>query len=336
MSTQIIGLSNLGNTCFLNACIQLISNIKELNDHFIDDKYILELNYNFKKKNFKKTKEIELVYEYGKLINEMNSSKTTVNPYAFHKVIQNIDDRFSGYNQHDSQEIMLLILDSINEALSYEVDVNYRGIIENEMDSLMVESVKAWSNILKSNYSIITDLFYGLYINKIYSNEEENKDKILSKTFECFNMITLSIKGKTLYDMLDNYFSKENLDHKYKDEKTNKEYNVNRQIKIMNAPKYLVLVLKKYMNFNNMYTFPIENLNMEKYCEGYDKIDCKYRLDSVGCHSGNLNSGHYFSICRKGDGWCVLNDSTVNKININEGKSIIFKNGYILIYKKIS
>ena len=56
MSTQIVGLNNLGNTCFLNTCIQLISNINELNEHFISNKYIPELNYNFKKKILKRPK----------------------------------------------------------------------------------------------------------------------------------------------------------------------------------------------------------------------------------------------------------------------------------------
>ena len=54
MNSQIVGLNNLGNTCFLNTCIQLIVNVKELNDHFISNKYIPELNYNFKKKILKK------------------------------------------------------------------------------------------------------------------------------------------------------------------------------------------------------------------------------------------------------------------------------------------
>ena len=246
----------------------------------------------------------------------MNNTKSSINPNNFHKIIQNIDDRFSGYNQHDSQEIMVLILDSINEALSYEVEINHKGVIENEIDLLMVESIKAWSDILKNKYSIITDLFYGLYVNKIFSNEDNSR-------------------GKALYDMLDNYFIKENLDYKYNEEKTNKKYKVHRQIKIMNSPKYLILVLKKYSNFNNIYTYPIENLNISKYCEGYDKIDCKYKLEGVGCHSGNLNSGHYFYICRKNDEWYVLNDSNVSKFDINNNKSVLFKNGYILIYKKI-
>ena len=92
MNTQVIGLNNLGNTCFLNTCLQLILNIEELNDHFNNNNYIPELNYNFKKKNFEKTKDIELVYEYGKLINQINNSNTSINPTSFHKLIQNIQN----------------------------------------------------------------------------------------------------------------------------------------------------------------------------------------------------------------------------------------------------
>ena len=49
----------------------------------------------------------------------------------------------------------------------------------------------------------------------------------------------------------------------------------------------------------------------------------------------NELDNQHFSICRKNDEWYVLNDSNVSKFDINNNKSVLFKNGYILIYKKI-
>ena len=38
---------------------------------------------------------------------------------------------------------------------------------------------------------------------------------------------------------------------------------------------------------------------MTKYCLGYDSFECFYDLVSVGCHVGDLNFGHYYSIVLK-------------------------------------
>jgi len=330
------GLNNRGNTCFLNTCIQLLVNVDELSNYFLKNEYIYDLNNNFKLKKLKKTKDIDITYHYAELVKSMANNATFIDPKNFHIAVQKSNSNFSGFGQQDSQEIMMLILDLMNDSLNYDIDINYKGTIENKNDELMVESIKAWSNILKGKYSIISDLFYGLFINNIYNNKN---NKSLSKTFECFNMLTLSMVDNNIYSMLDHFFKKEDLDEEYMDDKTNKKYVASRQIKIMNAPKYLTIIFKKYNTIerknNQEIIFPFHDLNLSKYCDGYDSFECLYDLIGVGCHVGNLNSGHYFSIIKKNDNkWYNFNDSSISVFDIENNKKILYQTSYILMYKK--
>jgi len=339
MDKGIIGLRNRGNTCYLNTAIQCLSNLKLLTEYFLSNNYIVDLNNRFNELKDKKMNEILLTKEYAKLIKVLWNSSSSIEPKTFHELIQRFDDRFDGYEQHDTQELLGLILDHLHEGLIYNVIIKYKGNIENKLDEIMVESIKEWKKTMNDKYSIIAELFFGQFINTVNSLESKNKDKQLSKTFEMFSILSIPVHGITLYDSLSKYFEKEILESKYLDQKTNKSVDAYRQIRLMKVPKYLIIVLKKYKNnlskLNISISFPIEDLNLSQYCEGYDSIDCNLKLISIGCHKGALNGGHYFSVCRHiNEKWYKYDDDDISEININNEKNNLFKDGYILIYEK--
>ena len=345
MNKGIVGLKNRGNTCYLNTSIQCLSHLKYLTEYFLNNSYIVDLNNRFNQLKGNNLISIKITREYAKLITALwSNSKGAIEPQSFHEVIQNNNNQFTGYDQQDSHEILSFILDNLHEGLKYNVDINYSGIIENSLDQLVVESIKNWKSNVDNKYSIIADYFFGQFINKIISLENKSNNKLLSKNFEMFNMLNIPIYGNTLYDSLSKYFEKEILESKYLDEATNVYTNAYRQIKIMRVPKYLIIVLKRFkanengslLKSNNNITFPIEDLDISLYSEGYDSINCNLRLISIGCHSGDLEGGHYFSICRHlNEKWYKYNDEHVVEININSSKEILYKYGYILIYEKI-
>jgi ubiquitin C-terminal hydrolase len=339
MDKGTIGLRNRGNTCYLNTSIQCLSHLDQLTDYFLLDSYIPDLNNRYHEAKDKNIKEIILAKEYAKLIKAMWSSKTHIEPKSFHELIQKYDNNFSGYDQQDSQEALALILDYLHEGLKYDVEFNYSGSIKNELDELVVESIKNWQKCHNNKYSIIAELFFGQYINKINSLEIESKDKLISKNFEMFSSLTLPIHGNTLYDSLSKYFEKEILETKYFDEKNNNYIDAYRQMKLMRIPQYMIIILKRYQNHHaksrNIISFPIDDLDLSHYAEGYDKINCNLKLISVGCHMGGLNGGHYIAICRhKNSKWYKYDDDSVDEFNIDKDKNILFRFGYMLIYSK--
>ena len=340
MDKGIIGLRNRGNTCYLNTSLQCLSNLPLLTDYFLLNAYIPDLNNRFHELKDKKLNEIVLTKEYAKLIKAMWTSSSAIEPKTFHELVQKYDDNFSGYEQQDSQEVLAFILDHLHEGLKYDVEFIYSGSIINNLDEIVVESIKNWQKEHNNKYSIIAELFFGQFINKINSIEVDTKDQLLSKNFEIFSSLSLPINGNTLYDSLSKYFEKEILESKYFDEKNNKYIDTYREIKLMKVPKYLIIILKRYKTHHskakNIISFPIDDLDLSSYADGYDKISCMLKLRSVGCHIGGLGGGHYFSICRhKNEKWYKYDDDTVSEFNIKTDKNRLFRDGYILIYEKI-
>lgn len=340
---NINGFVNLGNTCYFNSTLQLLFTIKELKNYFVNKGFIEELNANLKKDNFKKDKNlkknIQFIQNFYSLISDYtNNNNKTLTPKNLLTSIQNLNNDFVGYNQHDSQEILLLIMDLIHENLKYEVDVNYQGTPQNNTDLLVIESINALSKILDYKYSIINELFYGMYYCQYKSIENDSYDKVISKKFEYFNNLTLEFDGNNLIENLDIFFKNEILESKLIDDKTNLKYKVTKDIKIVNSPKYLFITLKKYNRLNKKnnlkYTFPIYNMDFSKYCLGYDNYQCNYDLIGVSCHTGTLDFGHYYSVLNINNNWFIANDDEINKFNIEKNKNKLFNDAYVLLYIK--
>lgn len=106
----LTGLRNLGNTCFMNSGLQCLSHIKELTEYFLSGKYLKEIN---------KTNPLgthgELSTEYAKMIKNLwLGEDSSFSPTHLKKSIAKFQPMFSGYNQHDSGELITYLLDGLH------------------------------------------------------------------------------------------------------------------------------------------------------------------------------------------------------------------------------
>ncbi len=198
----LTGLSNLGNTCYLNAALQCLFHIPLLKEYVLSDKFMTELQTN--------KKESMLVDRLKLLFKTYWDENCIIQPITFLKLLCMIEPRFGGFNQQDSQEVLSLIIDHMHNAVSYPVNITYSGEPKNKTDEIMIESIKNWGRSYNKEYSTILEMMYGQY----YGNITCMNCKNVSVIYEPFNMMIIPISNSenTLDGCMKMFFNPEQLD----------------------------------------------------------------------------------------------------------------------------
>ena len=330
------GLSNLGNTCFINSCMQVLSHTYELNDFLNEESY---------KKKLQQKYDSALILEWDNLRKLMWSSNCIVSPGKFIKTIQKIAqikemNLFTGFSQNDLPEFLLFVIDCFHTSLSREIKMTISGVPENETDKVAIQCFEMIKKMYSKEYSEIWNLFYAVHVSEI---TDLSSGKQLKITPEPYFMIDLPIptdnKSPSLIDCLEHYVNGEILEgeNAWYNEDTKQKTDIRKKIQFWSFPSILVIDLKRFNARNQknqiLVSFPLENLDLSKYVIGYKKNTYKYDLYGVCNHSGGVLGGHYTSYVKNANGnWYHFNDTSVSEVGLHE--SIISPKAYCLFYRK--
>merc|ERR1719233_1091262 len=159
----VVGLRNLGNTCFMNSTLQCLMQSPWLSKFFLADGWKSEIN-----RTNPLGKNGRVAEQYGALVQSVFSNQyRVVGPRDFKKVIGEFAPRFMGYQQQDSQELLAFLLDGLHEDLNRVKNKPYTENVEsNEREDNIVAN-ETWNTYLKRNDSIIVDKLQGQYKSKL-------------------------------------------------------------------------------------------------------------------------------------------------------------------------
>ncbi|XP_053173050.1 ubiquitin carboxyl-terminal hydrolase 11 [Scomber japonicus] len=191
----VCGLTNLGNTCFMNSALQCLSNTPPLTEYFLLSSYLEELNFS----NPLGMKG-EIAEAYADVIKQMWSGRHySVVPRVFKTKVGHFASQFLGYQQHDSQELLSFLLDGLHEDLNRVKNKEYIELRDAEGRPDLEVAEEAWRNHRRRNDSVIVDTFHGLFKSTLVCPECHK----VSVTFDpfCYLSVPLPVSKERVMEV---------------------------------------------------------------------------------------------------------------------------------------
>ena len=351
----LVGLNNIGATCYMNATLQCLSNTTNLTEYFLK-------KFNYEQNNKKRL----MSNEYYNVVNNLwdrNNNNKSFSPESFKEKLSQENPLFKGIQANDSKDLINFLLERFHLELNEPKNVQNNNMMNNyviaQNDQLNEDKMlKIFINEFEIKYnSIISNLFYGMFETK----SQCQKCKNIKYNFQVYSFLEFPLEqvNKFCFNQgkRQNYNSNKNPDV---DLYECFEYNSNLELmsgdnqmycnicnstqdalygtQIYSAPIYLIINLNRGRGavYECNVNFP-EKLNIINFIT-FKNGNTVFELYAVICHLGPSSmSGHFVAYCKKKkddhNKWYLFNDAFVSECKNQEE----YRNGmpYILFYKAI-
>jgi len=194
----VVGLQNMGNTCYANSSLQLLRAVPEWNA------FILREDLSSALVADKEDRTSAILLAYQDLAQSMWSAyrPAYVRPMGFLNSIREavrdtVYESFGQPRQNDSHEYMTWLLDNFHESLNEKRGEKPLPEPPDESEKPMTEQgADGWAAFTHRNVSPVVDLFFGMMRKTIECVECHTKNY----KWETFNVFKIPCKGETFQD----------------------------------------------------------------------------------------------------------------------------------------
>ena len=185
-----IGLQNIGQTCYMNASLQCLTNIQSLSDELLQMHSQNKIN----------TNQHPLTFAYTNLLYEFKTTfQSYIIPKSFKEVLEVLNPLFKGNQAADAKDLIFFIIERLHQELKPpEISLNNFNQIDfmqQEIEARNEELTRQkFLNELKlKNTSIISKTFHGIQ-RSIMKCEGCGNVKYSFQNFNILNFILKKIK----------------------------------------------------------------------------------------------------------------------------------------------
>ena len=357
----LIGLDNIGATCYMNATLQCFCNISKFVEYFKYNKHLVQTV----KQDANKVKlcsAFKLIVEKLWPDDYNYKKKMHYSPENFKQIISFKNPLFEGVQANDAKDLINFIImtlhDELNKAKNNN-NFNTKNPSFNDQRNQQLMFNNFIQNFGLTNQSKISDLFYAMnctmnqcslcgnqtysyqtYFSITFPLEEVRKSKMsnynqFSNYNNMFNNNEVNIYDCFDYDRKISFMTGENAMYCNFCKKT-----ANSQMftVLTTGPEVLIIILNrgKGIEFNVKINF-VELLNLANYIQ-FQNTGVNYELIGVITHMGESGmAGHFIAYCKSPIShlWYQYNDAIVNQVNNFKSEVIDYAMPYVLFYQKM-
>lgn len=316
------GLSNIGNTCYMNSALQCLLGIYPLNQFFATVSF-----ERFPKAIASRAYKVLVKYMW------FNNSQ-----YCYTDCVRAIkiavgqkNSRFENFDQEDAREFLSCLLIQLNDELQVlDSETTVISELFHGQINMIVKCMTCEHEVRTPNPFHFIPVSIVPEMAMVEDNDGETS---LAQTKTASLELTDCLRSFIYVKPINkNYFCNDHCQGNAK---------AIRRLELVKLPPVLIIHLERFFDKmcgtrskrDTLINFPIDGLNVRRFVSPYypDNLSTVYDLFGVINHVGRHDCGHYTALVRQqnSDIWHKYNDSDVSVVRHCD---IVTKNAYVLFY----